>query len=82
MSNSGSSSSSSYRSSLAGDDIEPEDPADSSSYRSPSPPPRVAAIVEPPRGAGPSAALLADPAGGLVRSRGRGFPSLEGDRWP
>jgi hypothetical protein len=47
MSNSGSSSSSSYRSSLAGDDIEPEDPADSS-YRSPSPPPRVAAIAEPP----------------------------------
>jgi len=46
MSNSGSSSS--YRSSLVGDDIEPEDPADASSYRSPSPPPRVAAIAEPP----------------------------------
>jgi hypothetical protein len=46
MSNSGSSSSS--RSILAGDDMEPEDPVDSSSYRSPSPPPRVAAIVEPP----------------------------------
>jgi len=45
MSNSGSSSSS--RSILAGDDMEPEDPA-GSSYRSPSPPPRVAAIAEPP----------------------------------